>query len=355
MNTPAGIVDLRVGKLLPHRVDAYMTKITGVAPDAACPTPAWTGFLNRVTGDDVNLVAFLQRSAGYCLTGLTSEHALFFIHGTGANGKSTFLNAVTAVLGDYHRTAPIETFTSSSHERHPTDLAGLRGARLVTSVETEEGRRWAESKIKALTGGDRIAARFMRQDFFEFAPTFKLMIAGNHKPGLRSVDEAIRRRFHMIPFAVAIPVQERDKNLGDRLRDEWPGVLAWMISGCIKWQERSLAPPEAVANATQAYLESEDAAAAWIDDRGTRDPNAWQTTTALFASWSNWAQQAGEHIGSRKQFISNLEAPGRGLTEDRRNPGRGYLGVRLKAGSDNAEASVTGGDSKSAYTRHARA
>ena len=149
----------------------------------------------------------MQRLAGYALTGRTSEHALAFLYGTGANGKTTFLNAITGCAGDYHRTAPIETFTASNSDRHPTDLAGLRGARLVTAIETEEGRRWAESKIKALTGGDQIAARFMRQDFFEYAPQFKLVIAGNHKPGLRTVDEAIRRRFHLVPFTVTIPPQ----------------------------------------------------------------------------------------------------------------------------------------------------
>src|SRR5262249_4902153 len=151
------------------------------------------------------------RLLGYALTGLTIEHALFFLYGTGANGKSVLMSTVAGILGSYHRTAPIETFTASTSERHPTDLAGLRGARLVTAVETEEGRRWAESKIKALTGGDRIAARFMRQDFFEFTPQFKLVIAGNHKPGLRSVDEAIRRRFNLVPFTVTIPKAERDE------------------------------------------------------------------------------------------------------------------------------------------------
>src|SRR5262249_36928820 len=154
-------------------------------------------------------------------------------------------------------TAPIETFTAAQNERHPTDLAGLRGSRLVTSIETEEGRRWADSKIKTLTGGDKIAARFMRQDFFEFVPNFKLLIAGNHKPGLRSVDEAIRRRFHLVPFSVVIPPEQRDKSLGDRLRSEWPGILAWMIDGCIEWQRCGLAPPEAVTSATAAYLEAE--------------------------------------------------------------------------------------------------
>src|SRR5262249_59760969 len=152
--------------------------------DDAMPTPVWDAFLGRITDGRQELVEYLQRVAGYSLTGSTQEHALFFCYGLGANGKTTFLNALTACAGDYHKTAPIETFTATNHDRHPTDLAGLRGARIVTATETEEGRRWAESKIKSLTGGDKISARFMRQDFFEYIPAFKLIIAGNHKPGL---------------------------------------------------------------------------------------------------------------------------------------------------------------------------
>ena len=328
LNTPGGVVDLRTDRLHTHRANDFTTKITAIAPDAGCPTPTWMTFLDRVTGGDTKLIAFLRRTAGYSLTGSTQEHALFFLHGTGANGKSTFVNAITAVAGDYHRTAAIETFTATKNEQHPTDLAGLRGARLVTAVETEEGRRWAESKIKALTGGDKIAARFMRQDFFDFTPTFKLMIAGNHKPGLRSVDEAIRRRFHLVPFVVTIPPDERDKTLGDRLRAEWPGILAWMIAGCIEWQRRGLAPPEVVTRATAAYLEAEDGLAAWLDEAGTRDPNAWETTTALYASWKSWADRAGEHAGTMKRFAQSLEA--RDLVPERRKHGRGFRGLRLE-------------------------
>jgi putative DNA primase/helicase len=327
LNTPDGVIDLRTGKLRAHRALDYLTKITTVAPDRKCPTPIWRAFLDRITGSDRDLIGFLQRMAGYALTGTTKEHALFFLHGSGANGKSTFINALTHIAGDYHTAAPIETFTATAQERHPTDLAGLRGARLVTSVETEEGRRWAESKIKALTGGDKISARFMRQDFFEYIPTFKLMIAGNHKPGLRSVDEAIRRRFHLVPFNVTIPPVDRDSELGDRLRNEWPGIFAWMIAGCLEWQKRGLAPPEAVTRATAAYLEAEDALAAWLDESGIRDPNAWETTKTLFASWKAWAEGAGEYAGTLKRFVQNIET--RGLMPERRKYARGFRGFRI--------------------------
>jgi putative DNA primase/helicase len=277
LNTPVGVFDLRSGERQPHDPGYYLTKIAGVAPDPSCSVTYFNSFLDRVTGGDAELVAFLHRVVGYALTGVTREHALFFLYGTGANGKSTFLNAITGAMGDYCRIAPIETFTASAGERHPTDLAGLRGARLVSAVETEEGRRWAESKIKALTGGDKISARFMRQDFFEFTPQFKLLIAGNHKPGLRSVDEAIRRRFYLIPFTVTIPPEERDADLLEKLKMEWPGILHWMIEGCLQWQLHGLAPPAVVTAATGAYLEAEDAIAAVMlgDSRRPWKPRPW--------------------------------------------------------------------------------
>ena len=198
LNTPGGVVMLKTGKMRRHRPTDFMTKSTSVAPGGECPL--WLSFLGRVTGGDKALEGFLQRMAGYALTGDVSAHALFFGHGPGANGKTVFIETIAGILGDYHRTSPIETFVVSHSDRHPTELANLQGARLVTATETEEGRHWAESKIKALTGGDKIAARFMRQDFFEFTPQFKLLLVGNHKPALKNVGEAIRRRFHLIHF-----------------------------------------------------------------------------------------------------------------------------------------------------------
>lgn len=326
LNTPAGGVDLRSAGSCRRRPQAYFTKSTAVKARGDCTL--WRAFLKRITDGNAQLERFLQRMAGYCLTGSTREHALFFLYGTGANGKSVLLNTLSGVMGDYARSAPIETFTASSMERHPTDLASLRGARLVMAVETEEGRRWAESRIKVLTGGDKIAARFMRQDFFEFVPQFKLVIAGNHKPGLRSVDEAIRRRFHLVPFTVTIPPDERDETLTERLKEEWPGILSWMIEGCQDWLEQGLAPPEIVEAATAAYLEAEDAVTAWLEEACECDPDAWEGSSALFASWKAWAEKAGEHPGTMKRLIQSLEA--RGFIARRRMNGRGLEGLRIK-------------------------
>lgn len=277
LNTPAGTVNLQTGRMRPHCAEDNMTKVTAVAPEGDCPL--FLAFLARIMGDDGEFIAYLMRVLGYALTGLVREHALLFGYVTGANGKSVLLSTIAGILDEYHRAAPIETFTASNGDRHPTDLAGLRGARLVTATETEERRRWAESRIKQLIGGDTIAARFMRQDFFEYRPAFKLFIAGNHRPSLRSVDEAIRRRFHLIPFAITIAAAERDLELTDRLKDEWPGILAWMIEGCLAWQAEGMKPPTAVVDATAAYLEAEDAIAAWIDEKCERDPNAWTPST----------------------------------------------------------------------------
>lgn len=325
LNTPECVIDLQSGSSRPHRSDDYFTSITAVSPGGACPK--FRQFLTRITEGDTELQAFLQRVAGYALTGSTSAQALFFCYGTGGNGKGVFINAISGILNDYHRTSPIETFTASSFAQHPTDLAGLRGARLVTANETEENRRWAEARIKALTGGDKISARFMRQDFFEFTPQFKLLIAGNHKPGLRSVDEAIKRRFHLIPFTVTIPAGERDPDLSDKIRSEWSGILSWMIQGCLEWQRIGLAPPEAVTKATAEYLSAEDTVGSWIDDRCKRDPNAWTSSTALYSDWKAWADASSEPAGSSKTFTQKLVD--RGFSPHRLNSGRGFRGLRL--------------------------
>jgi putative DNA primase/helicase len=216
-------LDLTTGKAYPHRREDYCTKIAAVRAGGECPL--WHAFLDRVTAGNKELAAYLQRVAGYCMTGSTREHVMFFLYGTGANGKSIFINTLRAIWNDYATVAPMEMFCETRNERHPTDLAFLRGARLVIAHETERNQHWAETKIKSLTGGDPITARFMRQDPFTFTPQFKLMIAGNHKPSLRGVDEAIRRRMHLVPFTVTIPEAERDTELFEKLKAEWPGIL----------------------------------------------------------------------------------------------------------------------------------
>ena len=328
LNTPGGTVDLRTGKMRRHRPEDYLTKATAVAPGGDCPL--WLGFLNRITAMDLELQAYLQRMAGYALTGSIREHALFFGYGTGANGKGVTINTVSGIMGDYAAIATMETFTASQSDRHPTDLAMLRGARLVTAQETEEGRRWAESRIKAMTGGDPITARFMRQDFFTYIPCFKLLIAGNHRPALRGVDEAIRRRMNLIPFSVRIPPEERDADLPEKLVVEWPGILKWAIEGCLEWQRIGLAPPAAVTEATAEYLAAEDAPSNWLAECCIQHGTLHSSSSDLFKSWKAWAEATGEFPGSQKGFTQKLV--GKGFGQRRLGDGKaGFLGVGLKA------------------------
>lgn len=331
LNTPAGMIDLETLNMLPHDPDKHITKMTEVAPGGDCPM--WIAFLNEITAGDLSLQLFLRRMCGYALTGLTIEHALFFLYGTGANGKSVFVRTISGILGDYHVSAPIETFTAHLGDRHPTELARLQGARLVTSVETEEGRRWAEARIKQLTGEDRVSARFMKQDYFEYDPTFKLLIAGNHKPGLKSVDEAMRRRFNLIPFAVTIPEEKRDEELFDKLKSEWSGIFQWALGGCREWMEIGLSAPDTVRAATADYLEAEDALAAWIDECCDVKTTANELAGALYASWKEWATKAGEIPGSLKKFVAAIE--NRGFHRmPRTASGWPYEGLRLKPTED---------------------
>jgi putative DNA primase/helicase len=295
-------------KMRPTRPDDYCTKSTACKPAAGEPT-MFLAFLDKIMGGDKEMIAYLRRVFGYCCTGSTKEHVMFFFFGTGANGKSVLLSTIAGILGDYHKTAPIETFTEQhGSTSHPTELAGFMGARLVTAIETEEGRRWNESRIKALTGGDKISARFMRQDFFEFTPQFKLIVAGNRKPSLRTVDEAMRRRLHMVPFSVTIPPEERDLDLAEKLKAEWPKILTWMIMGCREWYEIGLRPPAAVIDATDEYFEAEDAISNWIEDRCELKPRNWEASGLLFASWKSWAEAASEPVGSQKAFSQKLVA-----------------------------------------------
>ncbi|MDZ7779944.1 MAG: phage/plasmid primase, P4 family [Gemmatimonadota bacterium] len=254
-------------KLHPARAEDYITKLTAVAPaPPGTPAPIWTAHLERITGGDPDLIEYLQRFSGYALTGSIREHAFTFGHGGGANGKGVTLNTIKAVLGAYAISIPTELLMVSKNERHPTELARLRGVRLAIGSETEDGKRWAEARIKALTGGDPIAARFMRQDFFEFQPQFKVFVIGNHRPSLRGVDEAMRRRLHLMPFTVTIPEAERDHELPEKLQREWPAILRWCIDARLAWQHQGLNPPSIVRAATESYLESEDAIAQWMEE-----------------------------------------------------------------------------------------
>jgi putative DNA primase/helicase len=340
LGTPGGTVDLRTGEMRPADPAEGITKLTAVAPAEAADCPRFLQFLDETFKGDVSLIALMQRWLGYSATGDTREHAMVFGEGPGGNGKGVLINTVAGVLGDYATTASMEVFTASDWDRHPTELARLRGARFVTASEIEEGRQWAEARIKALTGVDMIAARFMRRDFFEFRPAFKLFIIGNHRPSLRNVDEAMRRRLNVVAFdnKPAVP----DRHLEEKLRGEWPGILRWMLDGCLAWKANGLQPPEAVRDTTRDYFDAQDSFGAWLDEACIVKPendHLRATTKELFASWATYAKAAGEPAGTETSFAGRLT--GRGLRKCKAVPtvtgprGRGFFGIQLRLNSAN--------------------
>ena len=304
LNTPEGVIDLRTGALRPHRRDDLFTKATTVSP-AIGQCRRWIRFLLEITRGDRAMVRYLQRFIGYTLTGIIEEHAFAILSGPGGNGKSVLLAIIAAMLGDYATTAMSDVFTVGRNDQHPTHLASLRGARLVAVTETEQGRAWAEARIKSLTGGDRISARVMRGDPFEFSPVFKLWIAGNHRPVLRNPDPAMRRRLHLMPLTF-VPARP-DPQLLEALRAELPEILHWAIAGCLTWQRKRLSPPPVVTEATDSYFEEQDSLAAWLAERCERRPMAETPSRAMFADWKRWTAERSEECGTEKRFSEEMQ------------------------------------------------
>lgn len=327
LNTPGGVVDLRTGKVRPAERGDNITKIAGAAPSDR-PPERWLKFLAEVTMGDKTLEAYLQRISGYCLTGSVDEQELYFLFGTGSNGKGKFVEALQGVLGEYSTTIPVEMLMASHNEQHPTSMAMLRGARLAVATEVEDGSRWAEAKIKTMTGGDRLSARFMRQDFFEFMPQFKLGILGNHRPKLRNVGDAIQRRFRMIPFKASFMGAKRDNKLGEKLRAEYGGILQWAVEGCLKWQSEGLRPPPVVCYATEDYFETQDTLGAWLEEKTVSDKKTETRSNELYADYKHWCDSRGEYVPPQRDFAMRLKD--RGFRSRKSHGVMVFLGLRCK-------------------------
>ncbi|MBN8279062.1 MAG: hypothetical protein J0M16_00450 [Gammaproteobacteria bacterium] len=334
LNTPGGLVNLRTGSLGPSDREAYCTRITAVTPQGECPL--WRRFLNDVTEGDQELIDFLQRLFGYALTGSVREHTLAFVYGSGGNGKGVLLGTLMGVFGTYAGTAPSEVFMESRNDRHPTELAHLKGHRLIISQEVDQGRRWNESRLKSLTGGDPITARKMRGDPFTFQPAFKLVVAGNHRPRLNSVDEAIRRRLLLIPFSVTVPASRRDPDLAEKLRAEWPGILNWCVAGCLDYLAQGLCPPDRVRAATDAYLKSQDVMGDWFEANLETGPDYWVSPTDLFSDWRSYMEKFNEGPGKQTEFAERLESRGYFKKKDNAR-GRYWAGLRLRRSAGSSD------------------
>lgn len=329
LGTPNGTVDLETGLLRDAQREDMITKHTLVGPAPIGTVPVlWLKFLDRVFDGDQVLISFMQRLAGYALTGKTTEHKVFFLHGGGANGKSVFLNALMQLYGDYARRAPIEALLAAKGERHSTDIAGLQGARLVVGSELPKGRSWNEAVIKDLTGGDRMTARLMRQDNVDFDPQLSLCIAGNTKPSFGAVDEAIKRRVVLIPFEVTIPAAERDPDLPQKLLDEGPAILRWAIDGAQEWSVFGLGIPDSVAAASDDYMSGEDVMGHFIEDLIVVEPTAWISNVALYDAYTGWCRFEEVDPMGKRNFLKAIEE--RGFKSRKSNGVRGKDGLQVK-------------------------
>jgi P4 family phage/plasmid primase-like protien len=334
-NCQNGVIDLRTGELLSHKREYMMTKISPVAydPNAECPT--WIKFLEDIMQDEngnikYELIDFLQKAIGYSLTGDTSEQVVFFLYGTGRNGKSTFVNTIKEIFGDYGKQTNADTFTVKRSDRINNDIAALKGARFVAATESEEGARLAESLMKQVTGGDPIAARFLHQEWFEYVPQYKIFFTTNHKPVIRGGDEGIWRRIRLIPFTVTIPLEKLDKDLPQKLRAEMPGILRWAVEGCLKWQQEGLGNPKEVQEATQGYKEEMDTLGNFIKENCIILPSAKCTVSELYKRYSEWCEDNGEYVLSRTKFNRKIEE--RGFKKERSTGGNYYFfGIGLRS------------------------
>lgn len=305
LNVSNGTIDLRTGELRPHDPADLITKLAPVEYDPQAKAPLWEAFLHRVFGGDTALVEFAARMAGYGLTGDTREHVLFLLHGHGANGKSTYVETLRAAIGDYARTADFATFLAAKHHTPGgprPDLVALVGARCVTAVEMEAGRRLDEALVKVATGGDTLSCRQLHGRMFEFRPAFKLTLVANHKPVVRSTGVAIWRRIRLVPFTVSIPVEEQDKDLGQKLLQELPGILAWAVRGCLDWANGGLQEPEGVLAATGTYRAEMDVVGPFIDECCDVADTVQSGARELYAAYTEWAASAGEPAISQTAF-----------------------------------------------------
>jgi putative DNA primase/helicase len=325
-----GVIDLRNGTFRSGQKSDLITKTAGCAYDQNAKALRWQQFLREVFAENAELIAYLQKLVGYTLTGSTLEQLFLFLHGGGANGKTTLIETITTLLGDYAQRAPQALLVASNNGREPMhEIARLHGARLVVSSETGEGDRLAENRIKDMTGGDTLTGRFLYQEAFDFIPTLKLWIFGNHRPEIRGTDRGIWRRVRLIPFNVEIAETKREPDLQEKLRDELPGILNWGVEGSVSWQKDGLTPPTAVTAATAEYHEEEDVLRDFLSEETERDNSSRVEHSSLYDRYTTWCTRSGiRYPLQTKTFSRRLS--GRGYQRERTGSGIRWAGIRLK-------------------------
>lgn len=327
-NVQNGTVNLRTGNLQAHDPADLLIKLTPVdfEPSATCPT--FDKFLNQILPDE-EVRKYIQKIVGYSLTGDTREQQINLWHGSGANGKSTLLGAILGILGDYGRQMAPDLLVIKKYDEHPTALADLFGARLAATVEIGEGKKLAEVLVKQMTGGERMKARFMKHDFFEWTPTHKIVLVANHKPIIIGADDGIWRRIDLVPFTITIPESERDKTLPERLRAEYPGILNWAIRGCLDWQAEGLGRPKTIQVANEEYRAEMDVLGSFIIDRCVTKPNCRVTVADLYEAYETWCQANKEISISKKEMTRRLAERGIAGSTEGHNKTRIYVGIGL--------------------------
>lgn len=354
LNLLNGTLDLKTGDLRPHQRQDLITKISPVIYDSTAKCPEWFKFLDRIMDGSSELISYLQKLAGYCLTGDTREKCLPVLHGIGDNGKTIFTATLSGMLGDYAQETPVETLMVKRNESIPNDVARLVGARLVTASEGERGQRLAESQIKRLTGGDKVPARFLNHEWFEFIPEFKILLSTNHKPVIRGSDNAIWNRIHLVPFQVSIPKSEQIPRtiMLDTLRMEWPGILKWAVDGCLLWQKEGLQKPEEVKQATDDYRADSDVIGEYLSDCCILNPLAKAKIGDLYVEYEKWCADCKEEAITVRSFSSTLQE--RGFKKGRMGAGgkKGFFGIGLR--SDLKSDRVTDSDSISGVYHEAK-
>jgi putative DNA primase/helicase len=308
-NTENGTIDLKNGMILPHSIDNLMTKMSPVRINAKAEAPTWDRFLKEIMPkEDVRL--YLQRAVGSSMTGDITEQILFFLYGTGANGKSTFSNVISKILGDYGMEMPVDALMAKNYSEHTTFLYDLRGTRFALATEPSEGKRFNEGILKQITGGERIVARRMYENNERFTSNAKLWIMGNHKPKITGTDYAIWRRIHLIPFTITIPPEKRDNNLWLKLEAELSGIFNWCLEGVRMWREQGLNPPATVLNATEEYRMENDVVQDFINDHAIVNPEGFVLHSALYSRYSKSAAESNERVLSSKAFAAKLRDKG---------------------------------------------
>jgi putative DNA primase/helicase len=332
LNTPSGVVDLRTGETRPHAADDLAMHMTGAPFEANASSPLLDFVLSEATGGDEEIIAFLGRVFGYAATGRTDEEKLFLIHGPAASAKSTLIEAVKASLGSYAMTADFTAFISRESSGPRNDIARLAGARLVSSIEVEKGRKLAEGLVKSVTGGDLVTARFLHKEAFTFKPGFKLFLVANDAPRADDEDTGLWRRIARVPFEHVVPKEKRDPRVKATLcnpRVSGPAILAWMVRGCLEWQRIGLSIPAVIEAATEAYRESQDPLAEFFADECTFSPGAWASRDAILKRYERWREHSGTRFPLTPKTMADRLRKRDGLSEGKRSGVRGWIGIGL--------------------------